>query len=66
MVKATQIGTTIIGVLMILLAGSYAIGLINKYNNMFFALITISIGLTLIVMGAIVLRPLKPEEVENG
>jgi hypothetical protein len=66
MVKATWIETTIIGVLMILLAGSYAICLINKYPNNFFGLITISIGLTLIVMGAIASRPLKPGEVENG
>ena len=66
MVKATWIGTIIIGTLMILLAGSYVVGLTNKYNNNFFALITISIGLTLIVMGAIAPWPLKPSEVKNG
>ena len=66
MVKADHVDIAIISPPLILLTASYAIGLINKYNNIFFALIIISIGLTLIAIGTFYPQILKIGGIENG
>ena len=69
MVKATHVGAIIVGIIMFLLAvAATALSgdFINEYNNEFFGLATILIGLILIVIGIVYPWPLKSGEMENG